>query len=376
MKKVLFLLITLEMGGAEKVIINIANKLNKKIFQVSIFAFFKQGELEKTIDADVNVEYGFDVKCHRMVCLVPALLKRLEKYKDYDLVVAGLEIWPTYIVALYSFLHPVKSIAWVHTNLEPYMKQYNLLKRWILKGFNAISYRKINYIFSVSERCRVCGPKSEKNFIVPNSFNRNFIAEQANEDVKEDFFSQKIPLILSVSRVAKIKNIQLLIKAHAKLLSDGVVQEIIVVGKGEDLIELKELCKMLNVSSTVHFLGEKLNPYPYFKRCDVFVNCSLIEGFSLTGVEAMLLGIPLVTTDYPNACAELVENNVSGIVVKNNSVDSLADGIRRLLDDDNLREKLIQNGRGAVERFDEKRIIREIEDYFCELTKNDSERDF
>ena len=67
---------------------------------------------------------------------------------------------------------------------------------------------------------------------------------------------------------------------------------------------------------------------------------------------------------------------MSGIVVKNNSVDSLADGIKRILDDNNLREKLIQNGRGAVERFDEKRIIREIEDYFCEFTKNDSERDF
>lgn len=377
MKKVLILLTSPKMGGAEKVMINIANKLDKRKFEVTFFLFFKRGVLYNKIDSSVNIDYAYDAEYKSMAIAIPHILKNLVLYRDYDVVVAGAEIWPTYIAMICHVLWGIKSVAWVHTNMKLIMTRYSFLKRWVFSWLNFISYKLINRIVVVSRACEM--PWYIKiNFkmkVIPNSYDREKIQELAKASVY-DFDFSKLPVILSVSRMDRIKNLELLIKAHLLLCRKGVQQRLLLVGDGEDLGRLKVLAESLGVSKSVTFLGRKDNPYPYFVKSSIFVSASFVEGFSLVGMEAMFLGIPLVTTDYPNACAELVENNVSGIVVKNNSVDSLADGIKRILDDNNLREKLIQNGRGAVEKFDEKRIIREIEDYFCEFTKNDSERDF
>lgn len=325
----------------------------------------------ESIHPDVEVRYGFDCKYHSMLWAAPLLLKKMEKYKDYDLVIAGLEIWPTYMAMLFSALHSIPSIAWVHTNLKFIMNRYSLPKRCFFNICSGISYHTMDHIFSVSKSCRV-SKDFRKNIVVPNSFDKDFILHQSEQPIAGEegaLFKKEGPFILSVSRLAAVKNIQLLIRAHAKLFQEGIKQEIIVVGMGDELPKLKKLCRELGVSDTVHFLGGKMNPYPYFKKCDVFVNCSRVEGFSLTGMEALLLRVPLITTDYPNACSELVENNVSGLVVKNNSVDELANGIRKLLEDGALRQKLIRNGTIAVERFDEKRIIEEIQNHFYEYAK-------
>ena len=143
--------------------------------------------------------------------------------------------------------------------------------------------------------------------MIPNSYDYEYLKEKSKEKVTDYDFEEDTPVILSVSRLAKVKNIDLLINAHAILKKNGIKQRLLIVGDGEYRKNLEDLCKRLNVENSVTFLGKKNNPYPYFIKSDIFVSASYIEGFSLTGIEAMALKVALIATDLPNACATLIK---------------------------------------------------------------------
>ena len=361
MKKIIFLLINPKLGGAEKVIINIANKLNKKKFDVTLFLFFKKGELLNTIDSSVKVDYAYDKEYQSMLWSLPKILRKLYKYKNYDLIIAGSEVWPTYVAGIFSFLCNIKAFSWVHTNLKIIMRKHGFFKRCLFTLLNWISYHTINKIIVVSSACEVPQYASGKVEIIPNSYNKRDLLFLARESICDfDFENSDEPVILSVSRLDPIKNISLLIEAHARLLGEGVKEKVLIIGDGSDLTHLIELTVALGMSDSVTFLGKKSNPYPYFAKATVFVNPSLLEGFSLTGVESMALGTPVISTDLPNACALLIRNNQDGLIVPNNSIESLARAIHYLISNPQLRTNISAAAKLSVEKYEESNILKKV----------------
>lgn len=361
MKKIIFLLTNPKMGGAEKVIINIANKLDKEKFDVTLFLFFKKGELFNTIDSSVKVDYAYDKEYQSMLLSLPKILRKLYKYKGHNLIIAGTEIWPTYVAAIFSIFFNIKAFSWVHTNLKIIMKKYGFFKRGLFTLLNWFSYYIINKIILVSSACEMPQYTSEKVEIIPNSYNKKDLLFLARAPIY-DFDFEKIdePVILSVSRLDPIKNISLLIKAHACLLRDGVKERVLVIGDGSDSNHLKALTISLGVSDSVTFLGGKSNPYPYFAKSTVFVNPSLLEGFSLTGVESMALGTPVISTDLPNACALLIKNNQDGLVVPNNSAESLSVAIKQIISNPQMRANISVAARLSIKKYEESIILKKI----------------
>lgn len=365
MKRILFLLTTAEMGGAEKVIINIANKLNKKNFDVKLFLFFKKGELLKTIDPLLKVDYAYSVDYQSMFFSLPKILMKLYKYRNYDFFVAGTEIWPTYIAGFCSALWGVKTVSWVHTNLKLFMRKYSFFKRGLFKYLNWFSYRIVDRIIVVSSACEMPKNVNKKIEVIPNSYNKHLLSILAKDVINDFNFNDcNVPVILSVSRLDPIKNISLLIRAHALLTSKGIDEKVLIIGDGSDFKHLKNLTSSLGVDDSVIFLGSKENPYPYFSKSTIFVNPSLVEGFSLTGIESMALETPVISTSLPNACSLLIENNKNGIVVPNGSPEALAEAIKSLIKNPEKRMLFSKNAKIMAEKYEEANIIKRIALFF------------
>ena len=90
-------------------------------------------------------------------------------------------------------------------------------------------------------------------------------------------------------------------------------------------------------------LGKKLNPYPYIKNCDLYVQPSRYEGKAVTITEAQILEKPILLTNYPTANSQ-VTNGIDGMITEL-SIEGIANGIEKLLNDEELREKLSQYNR-------------------------------
>jgi CDP-glycerol glycerophosphotransferase len=105
--------------------------------------------------------------------------------------------------------------------------------------------------------------------------------------------------------------------------------KLLILGEGHLRTELKLLINELDLSKNVFLIGRRLNPFPYLKRADCFVLSSKHEGQGLVLLEAMILGIPIVSTDFP--CVHDILGAEHGLIVEN-SVDGLIDGMKAFLD--------------------------------------------
>ena len=126
-----------------------------------------------------------------------------------------------------------------------------------------------------------------------------------------------------------------LIEAHHRLKHHGVKNHVYILGTGELKKELELQAQKNGDSDTVHFLGFCSNPYKIVARCDLFVCSSFREGFSTAVTEALILGVPVVTTCVSGAYEQMGENNEYGIVTENNT-DSLYEGMKQMLQGDRL----------------------------------------
>src|SRR5690606_29198551 len=136
--------------------------------------------------------------------------------------------------------------------------------------------------------------------------------------------------ICSVGKVSHNKGFDRLLEAHQRLLSEGLQHQIHILGIGEDQPALEKRIIKLGMERTFNLHGFHKNPYKYISKCDIYVCASHREGFSTAVTEALILGIPVVSTEVSGARELLGKNNEYGIVTEN-STDGLFAGLKMLL---------------------------------------------
>lgn len=165
-----------------------------------------------------------------------------------------------------------------------------------------------------------------------------------------------------VGRLAEEKGVDCLIQAVKRLHANNRGLELIIVGDGPMRDELKSLSVGMQGDGLINFMGSR-PALPFYRRSDIFVLPSLSEGLSLSLLEAMSCGLPVVasnvegnrevldphgtTTAIPPGSYQIVDY---GVMVNPNDVQGLAMAIKRLIDDDGLRQKLRFNARRHVEK--------------------------
>lgn len=167
--------------------------------------------------------------------------------------------------------------------------------------------------------------------------------------------------ILFIGRLIPRKGFQRVVKALPKVREQAKNPfEVEVVGTGASRWQLDAVAEELGVSDLIHYVGTV--PYDQLEKAyqyaDIFVLTSLSEGMPSVILEAMGCGLPVVASDV-GGNNELVEEGVNGYLIKGDDIETLAQQLTRLIDDESLRRQMGQVGREKALKYDWENIMRE-----------------
>jgi glycosyltransferase involved in cell wall biosynthesis len=225
------------------------------------------------------------------------------------------------------------------------------------------TYRFMNAVVAPSKGAgasikRIAGVRDDRLSIIPNLLKSDVIGRLSQEPLPA--WAAEIylkPTVLGVGRLAHEKGFDLLIRAHAKLRSEGVDHNLMIIGKGPLLHSLRNLAQSLNVADSVFFPGFQRNPYAFMKSAALACLSSRFEGFSLAIAEALTCGTPVVAADCPSGPAEILDQGRYGELVESESADALADGIGRLLKHSARRAELSASGIHRSQAYSAQTVI-------------------
>jgi glycosyltransferase involved in cell wall biosynthesis len=361
-KNIVFIIESLQCGGAEKSLTTLLQNLDFKNFNVDLILFNKGGEFEKFTPSKVNIIYKSPLN---KINSLTKIFKRIEfwvikkflinkKYHDaqvywkvfgpilnnhtkiYDIAIAYNQGFATYYVA--NKILAKNKFSWLNTDYKK--AGYNI-------NFDYKHYNCFDKIICVSKQCETSlkleAEKEKKKIstliikdisddvlIKKMGLENNGFNDQANNSVK----------LLTVGRLAKAKGYHLAIQA-CKILADKKKNiKWYIIGNGPELNNIEALIKHYNLENHIELLGYRENPYPYMKTCDIYVQTSLFEGLGLTVIEAAILKKPIVTTNFPTA-HKIIKNEETGLICEMTPI-SIANAIERYLNDIGLKEKVVQ----------------------------------
>lgn len=135
--------------------------------------------------------------------------------------------------------------------------------------------------------------------------------------------------LIAVGRLVQEKNYPCLLMAINRVLAAGISIRLVIIGEGPKKSELQSLANQLLLQDVVTFLGFDSNPYKYMRRSDLYICSSESEGFCISLLEAIALGLPVISTDCKHGPREILDGGRYGVLVKPNDPNLLAEEIIR-----------------------------------------------
>ena len=371
MISVLFLIPTLDRGGAENVLVDLVNHMDQSKFRITVQTLFdkdsQKGRLREGIEYKTFLYHQFHGNS-RLLARIPAgLLYRLIVKKRYDVVISYLEGPTTHIVSGCPYKDSRK-VAWIHVEMDN-ERQLSVGFRSISKAIHA--YENLDKLVFVAGTVReafekVAGSSFSKTEVVYNSIDTEKILEMACEPMEETVYDSGEFNIISVGRIVDAKGFDRLAVVQKQLRAAGYRTHIYILGSGKKKQAIEAFVAENGIADSFTFLGFQENPYKYVSQADLFVCSSRREGFSTAVSEALVLGIPVVSTCCSGARELLGENNEYGIVTEN-SEEAFYQGIKKLLDDPTLLSHYRKEAEKRGECFGTAKTVKAVEEMLMSL---------
>ena len=369
MKKVLFFIPNLSVGGAEKVLVNLVNHLDRSKFDITVQVLFAGGVNEQFLKKDIKLKACFrkTFRANSQILKLfspEALYKRFVK-EHYDIVISYLE-GPTARIVSGCKDRSTKKVCWIHIQQEDKktaayaFRSYGEAKR-CYDSFNRIvcvsEYVKQDFtrLFDYHKRVDVLYNTNETEQILQMSCKKIDLSIPTN--VVKICIVGKLAVRKGVDKVARIQN---------RLLKNRYHTHIIFIGNGPEEESLKQYFHEHHIEDTVTFTGYITNPYPIIKYSDLFICASLSEGFSTAATEALILGVPVCTVNVSGMKEMLGEHNEYGIVTDNNE-EALYNGIVDLLNDPDLLSHYRRQAQIRGKSFSTERTVKAVETTLTEV---------
>lgn len=365
MKKVLFLIPDLAHGGAERVLVNLANNLDPQKYDVTVQTLFDVGVNRQHIKKHVRYVPGYKKHIRGTTTLMklfsPKLLYRFWIKEDHDVLISYLEGPTARIIA--GCPDPTKKkVAWLHIELNT-PKQASVGFRSPAEALRL--YNEFDRLIAVAGSVR---DKFLSSLYVSTPievlYNTNETQQIINDSAippNDPDFRESGVRVCSVGKLIPTKGFDRLLDVHKRLMDEGLRHTVYVLGIGEEEDALRKRIREYGVEDSFILLGFRDNPYQYVSRCDLYVCSSRREGFSTAVTESLIVGTPVVSTSCSGAEELLGEKNEYGIVVEN-SERGIYEGMKRMLSDP---EALIHYRNMAKERgklFSKEKTVRAVED--------------
>jgi len=337
-------------GGAQKLIIDQLSVLDRERFEIyliTLFQFSEKKDFYNQLPSDIKL-YKFNFKNFKDWKSWFSLFKTLKKNKP-DVVISHLFFCNT-VFRLIKLLVGYKVIIVEH-NTYFYKTKFQI---FVDKILSLITYRivgvskKVTNFVILQEKI-----KPSKFITIQNGINLDDINNakrnyNKNKLKQELGFNENDKIIINVARLAPQKNQDLLIRAFAKFCMIKKNYKLINIGEGSQEKNLKLLINNLGLSDKVFLLGEKGKDevYEYYKISDFFASTSKIEGLSISYLEAIAFGLPLVATKTAGTDEIIIEGE-NGYFLPENDLDAIAKILLQIseMDWDIMSEKAIKSSR-------------------------------
>lgn len=178
------------------------------------------------------------------------------------------------------------------------------------------------------------------------------------------------PVVGTITRFSKQKDVHTFLYAISSVIRDYPSVRCMILGDGEQRVELEDLSRRLALNGNVTFLGYREDAGEILRLFDIFVLSSLWEGLPLVVLEAMAASKPVVATEVPGT-AEAVLDGKTGLLVPLRHSESLANSVKRLLKDKNLSKSMGKAGRRRVEKhFSVEKMVDATEQLYMDVMKS------
>lgn len=362
-KNILFVIDSLNCGGAEKSLLSLLPLLDQEKYAISLWILHRGGILESLVTKGINIIDNPQLSTtesikqnaahfiHSLYIRILRLFKVNEHGAEslwkctgwatkslnltYDVAIAYQQGFPTYLVA--KKIKAKKKIAWV--NADIFNVGYNI-------RYNFPFYKQYDYIVPVSqllqEKMEEELPRFSKKYrCVYDIINPELIQKMSLETVNDFERTNNSIILVTVARMVPPKGYDIAVEAAHHLKEKDISFIWYFIGSGSEKTRIEQMIQHYQLQKEVKLLGLKTNPYPYMRLCDIYVQPSRFEGFGITISEAKILGKPVVSTNF-KVVHDQITNEQNGLI-SNMDAESLSTQIIRMIQDDKLRQRIIDN---------------------------------
>ena len=383
-KNILFVVDEKRMGGVSVLLQDILNRLNLNKYNIDLLILNNSGNCFDELNSKINVIYGtktfsaidltlkqaIKTKNIKKIYLKLKMIYLMKRKKINKLIIKERKriLNKTYDVEIAfkdgfcaiftAYGNSKKKYTWLHTDYKMYdcTANYRPLFEEIFPKFDKI----IAISKSVKERFK---EKYHLNniHVIYNLINVEKIKKKKDETII-NYDKNKINLI-SVGRFHNMKGYDRLIDVMHKLDEENLLENVKLrlIGDGEDYNLIKSKIDKYALNDYIELLGLKKNPFPYVFASDCFLMCSRYEPFGLVVIEALTLGVPVISTDV--ASIKEIMTKDYGFITEN-SVDGYYNGLKKIIKNPTLIKKYKQNLKKY--KYDTTKIMLEIEELLDE----------
>lgn len=332
--RVALLVPTLVIGGVERVFANLANGLYQGGVEVDLVVGRAGGDMSRMVGKDIQI---FDLQSDHMMRSVPGIVRYLRARRPEALIAGMTHCSAAAVMARAVVGQKIKIIATEHNTMSQVVSNATGLKyrmmplwsRWTLKAADAIVAVSDGVANDLSERTGI--PRQEIK-VIYNPVITDALHAAASATVEHPWFQPGAPpVILAVGRLDKQKDFPMLVRAFS-LVRNRLHAHLMILGEGPDRSRIEQVIREAQLSKDISLPGFEQNPYRFMKRAAVFAFSSQWEGFGVALVEALALGMPVVSTNCTYGPAEVLCNGKFGALVPVGDHEAMAKALLACLD--------------------------------------------
>lgn len=322
--RISFLLASLGSGGAERVVSLLANKMVERGHHVEIICL-KFNDVYYQTDSRVKVTLAMQKTKNRLTEIF--WLRKYLKKQNPDVVIPFTE--GVYCFTILSLLGTGIPII-ASERLDPAVMSptRKLLKRLLLPY--------ADWLVVQTQSIKEYFPKSiqKKTSIIYNPVNDEVFHQIENGELKIEN-GERLNRIISVGRLYPQKNQAMMIRAFSKVADEFPDWQLVIYGEGPLRAELESLVSSFKLQDRVLLPGRTEQVIEELRKSKIFCMSSDYEGMSNAMIEAICVGLPIVTTNV-SGVEELVKDGINGFVIQCGEVDEMANSLQRLMNNEHL----------------------------------------
>tara|TARA_B100000963_G_scaffold59456_2_gene47480 strand:- start:491 stop:1624 length:1134 start_codon:yes stop_codon:yes gene_type:complete len=370
--KILFIVQGLGNGGAERLCIDIANEIIKSYseYEVLIVSLNNTNHYKKiTKKIQIKkIETDFKLSIfQKNIIKIDAYEEIVNEFKP-DIIHSHL--YKSELVSRENIRKNIKYITHVHSDFDVFNKlNFNSIFKKLFytnlfeKTRIFFRYKKANNHFitisnSVNSKLKSQLPKKLKHNVtlMRNAINLDhFASKEISEKQKTNTLN-----LISVGGLRRIKNHEYQLFVLRNIINKGINCKLYLIGGGAEYDNLQYLINKLHLKDFVTITGFIEEVKEYLDRSQIYIHTAFKEGLSLTTIEAMACGLPIVCLDAEGN-RDLIKNNENGFILKKDTnPEHFAEVVLKIHGDPKLRKKLSRNSIKFSENFDIKNYTKEL----------------